>query len=188
MNRGRNGLPGRGQSLVEFALVLPLLLVLFGGAVQYGLAFAAKNTLIQIARDTGRWAATQTDSPCRAAATSTPPQPLTQADNVASDSSLIGYARGTWNATNFTSYPDNNPLPSAPPKGEGIEVVWTIRNGTCPPPNNTAEAYVTVRVTHAVPVLLPGLQFLPALGTCDASGCHISLTATSMFRMEPAPP
>jgi Flp pilus assembly protein TadG len=40
--------PTRGQSLLEFAVVLPIALMLFGGIVQYGVAYAAHHTLIQI--------------------------------------------------------------------------------------------------------------------------------------------
>jgi len=179
-----------GQSLVEFAIVVPILLVLIGGAVQFGVIFAARNGLTQIARDTARWAATQINSPCDSAATATAPavpQPLTKADSIATDSSLLGYTSGTWNSTNF-SFADNTPLPASPPNGEGVEVVWSHGTDPCPPLSNSTTAYVTVRVTHTVPVLLPGLQYLPGLGTCDGAGCHIALSATSMFRMEPPPP
>src|SRR5437870_5201246 len=87
----------RGQSLVELALVLPILLVLIGAAVQYGVAFAAKTSLIQIARDTARWAATQSRyqfDPCDAAGAASPPQPVTQADAIALNSALLGYTAG----------------------------------------------------------------------------------------------
>jgi Flp pilus assembly protein TadG len=178
----------RGQSLVEFAIVLPVLLVLVGGAVQFGVIFAAKNGLTQVTRDIARWAATQTYDPCNSAATATPPQPLTQAVSIASVSSLIGYSSGTWNSGNFKVWPDNTALPtSLPIGGEGVEVVWSYATGACPPSDNSTAAFVTVRVTHTVPVLLAGLQYMPGFGTCDTSGCHIALSSTSMFRMEPPP-
>ena len=177
-----------GQSLVEFALVVPLLLVLIGGAVQFGVFFAAQNSLTQVARDVGRWAATQTLAQCTDAASGTPPPILVQADQIAQESSLIGYSAGMWNSGNFW-YPTpdtyNSSLPASPP-GEGVEVAWFWDSGgVCPPIDNVLAAYVTVRVTHSVPVLLPGLQYLPSIGTCDASGCHLTLSATSTFRMEP---
>ena len=49
----------RGQGLVEFALILPVFLLIFFAIVQFGLIFWAQNTLTQVVRDTGRWAATQ---------------------------------------------------------------------------------------------------------------------------------
>jgi TadE-like protein len=184
----------RGQSLVEFAIVLPVLLVLVGGAVQFGVIFAAKNGLTQVTRDIARWAATQTYDPCNSAATATPPQPLTQADSIASVSSLIGYSSGAWNSGNFRAYPGRSALPlsqalPSPPtdlNGDSVEVVWSYATGACPPSDNSTAAFVTVRVTHKVPLLLAGLQYMPGLGTCDPD-CHIALSSTSTFRMEPPP-
>src|SRR5205823_12366461 len=108
-----------GQSLAELALVVPVLLLLFGGVVQLGIFFAAQNSLIQVARDTARWAATQqTYSPCSQAAIGTPPPILAKADEIAATSSLVGYSPGTWNTGNFT-----NPasLPGSPANPEGLE-------------------------------------------------------------------
>ena len=174
--------------MVEFALVVPVILLMIGGIVQFGVIFAAKNSLVQAARDTARWASTQTYAPCSAAVSATPPQPVTQADLTAATSGLIDYTSGTWNASNLTTYADNTPLPAAPPNSEGVEVVWSsnVVNG-CPTVDNSVQAYVTVRLTHAIPVFLPGLFLLPG-GACDGTGCHISSSATSIFRMEPPPP
>ena len=185
----------RGQSILEFALVLPILMVLLGGAIQFGVIFAAKNSLAQIARDTARWAATQTFTQCTDAASGALPPVLDQADQIAQLSSLIGYSPGMWSTGNFTVYPYVTPppasppfgvLPANPPNSEGVEVVWSYDSaGACPPTDNLKPAYVTIRVTHAVPILLPGLQYLPGLGTCDGNGCHVTLGASSEFRMEP---
>jgi hypothetical protein len=68
-----------------------------------------------------------------------------------------------------------------------VEVVWSYASGSCPTTTNTVVAYVTVRLTHTVPLFLPGLWLIPG-GLCDSSGCHIAISATSMFRMEPPPP
>lgn len=195
---------GSGQSLVEFALVVPVLLLMVGGVVQLGVIFAAKNSLVQAARDTARWAATQTYLPtlsCISAATATPPQPLTQADATASSSSLIGYQGGMWTAGidpvihvgnsftrgNFTWYSDNEALPASLPNAEGVEVVWSS-SGNCPTTDNTVVAYVTVRLTHSVPLFLPGLGLVPGAICSDRSGCYLPTSATAMFRMEPPPP
>jgi hypothetical protein len=176
-----------GQSLVEFALVVPILLIMIGGVVQLGVIFAAKNSLVQAARDTARWASTQTYSPCNSAPTATPPEPLTQADATAISTGLIGYQGGMWSTPTFTAYTDNFPLPASPPNDEGVEVVWSYATGSCPTTTNSVVAYVTVRLTHTVPLFLPGL-WLIAGGTCDGAGCHIATNATAMFRMEPPPP
>ena|SRR5436190_7760428 len=48
----------RGQSLVEFALVFPIFILLLAGMIQFGMIFWGQNTLNQLTRDTGRYAAT----------------------------------------------------------------------------------------------------------------------------------
>jgi Flp pilus assembly protein TadG len=183
----------RGQSLVEFALILPILLLLVGGIIQYGVIFATKHALIQVGRDVGRWAATQAvdaaGNPllaCDELATDSPRQPVTEANLIAVQSHLLGYTAGDWAPANFTKYPANTSLPATPPKTQGVEVVWSYDVGsTCPPVDNTDVAWVTVRLTHRAPVLLPGLPFLPGLGTCDSNGCYLMQTTTARFRMEP---
>lgn len=74
----------RGQSLVEFAIVFPVLMIIIGGIIQFGIIFWGQNTLTQIARDTGRWAASQTTCPTTTSVQSA-------ADSIATNSSLIGY-------------------------------------------------------------------------------------------------
>lgn len=175
-----------GQSLVEFALILPILLMLVGGIIQYGVIFATKHSLIQVGRDTARWAATQAFSPCRDGSVAAL-QPVTQADAFAQQSRLFGYAAGDWNAATFTAYFDNVPIPATPPNTEGVEVVWSYQSGTCPTVDSTTAAYVTIRLTHRAPIFLPGFAYLPGLGTCDASGCYLNITTTARFRMEPRP-
>jgi len=173
-----------GQSLVELALILPVVVGILAGVVQLGVAFSARNVLIQVSRDTARWAATQQTSPCASAATATPRQPVTEADVLAQNSGLLGYVAGTWTSASFTSY-DNTALPANAPSDEGVEVLWTYPGAAgatppvCPPADNTTYALVTVRLSHRVPMFLPGL------GTCDGSGCYIPMNATASFRMEP---
>lgn len=186
----------RGQSLIEFALILPILLMLIGGIVQYGMIFATKHSLIQVARDVGRWAATQGEDAagnplmfCHELATDTTPQPLTKADEIALESRLMGYTTGAWNSGNFVWYadntvlppiPPNDPLPANPPHDEGVEVVWSHGpTDPCPTVDNTTVAWVTIRLTHRAPVILPGFPWLPGLGDFFV----VSTTAT--FRMEP---
>jgi hypothetical protein len=164
----------RGQSLVEFAIVLPVLLLVIGGIVQFGMLFWAQNTLTQVARDTGRWAATQQVSPCETNGNAV----TAQADVIAQNSSLIGYGAGEWVGT---SEYDVDPQPA-----EGVEVAWTDPSGTltpadCPPIDNGTAWFVTIRVNHRVDVFFPGMAFV--CGGGDA--CQLSSTA--QFRMEPAP-
>jgi Flp pilus assembly protein TadG len=50
----------KGQVLIEFALVLPLLLLLLFGIIEFGRAFFQKNMTINAAREGARFAAVQT--------------------------------------------------------------------------------------------------------------------------------
>jgi hypothetical protein len=178
-----------GQSLVEFALILPILLMLVGGIVQYGMIFATKHSLIQVGRDVGRWAATQGYAPCRSAAIDPDgAEPFTQADSIARTSRLMGYGApgAIWNAGNFVVYTDNSALSTNPPSTESVEVVWSYAAGQpCPPIDSTNVAWVTIRLTHRAPVILPGFPYLPGLGTCDVDGCFLAVTTKAEFRMEP---
>lgn len=184
----------RGQSLVEFAIVVPLLLAIVGAIIQFGIIFWAQNTLTQIVRDTGRWEASQQTQPCnRGVATAEYPDALLalgqRADSIARSASLIGYSAGDWGrATASTSWP-----PATRPN-EGVEVAWPVptdppnlSDSDCPPSSNATAWFVHIRVNHVVPVFFPGLQYLPGIGTCDESGCSVSLSASTTFRMEPAP-
>jgi Flp pilus assembly protein TadG len=53
----------RGQGLVEFALIVPLFLVLLVGMVEFGRAWMTKNILTGAAREAVRLAAVQVDFP-----------------------------------------------------------------------------------------------------------------------------
>lgn len=53
----RKGKSIKGQSLVEFALVLPVLLLLLLGIMEFGLMFSNKLTLVNAAREGARYGA-----------------------------------------------------------------------------------------------------------------------------------
>jgi Flp pilus assembly protein TadG len=144
----------RGQSLVEFTLVVPLLMLVIGGIIQFGLILWAQNTLTQVVRDTGRWAATQQD--CTLATEG--PLIIAKANSIAGQSTLFGYVPASWTSANVT-------------------VSWQTNPATdpCPPTNNQQTSFVTISVTHQVPLFFP---LVPGGGT---------LTTSTQFRMEPAP-
>src|SRR5215211_7091107 len=108
----------RGQSLVEFALVLPILIMLLGGVIQFGLIFWAQTTLTQVVRDTGRWAATQQTAPCDSSTAKA--AVVTQADRIAGTSSLLAYRSGQWSGGG-SAYDDD---PVTPRPREGVELRW----------------------------------------------------------------
>lgn len=62
LSRRRHGSPRRrGQSLVEFALILPAFLLILGGILDFGFMLYSRMTLISGTREAARWAVTQPD-------------------------------------------------------------------------------------------------------------------------------
>ncbi len=147
----------RGQSLAEFAIVFPVLMLIIGAIIQFGLIFWAQNTLVQVVRDTGRWASTQQSCTNVNAVIAT-------ANSIAGQSSLLGYSTGSWSATNvFVTWPPTD----GPDAGTA--------NDPCPPTSNQELGWVQVRISHNVPVFFP---LVPGVvGTIESK---------TEFRMEPA--
>ena len=147
----------RGQALAEFALVVPVFFFLVAGIIQFGLIFWSQQTLTQVARDTGRWAATQTYCDGNTSL-------VTQAANdIAANSSLFGYSTNLWaNGGTGTS--------------NKVQVSWPRDTGEpCPPASNQDEAWVSVQIDHQIPIFFP---LVPGDGR---------LSTTAEFRMEPEP-
>jgi TadE-like protein len=192
--RSRQGHRSRGQSLVEFAIVAPIVIAIIGAIVQFGIVFWAQNTLTQVVRDTGRWEATQQATPCLSGASAL----VGQADTIAGNSSLFGYVSGeftnNWTSANVLSTDASINAFTTP---NSMAVAWVDvpippaivppSSDVCPPPNNSQVWHVTIKMNQTVPIFFPGMQFLPQLGTCDSSGCRITLSSTAQFRMEPTP-
>jgi len=146
-----------GQSLAEFAIVFPVLMLVLGGIIQFGVIFWAQNTLTQVVRDTGRWAATQQicdTGPARTAI-------LATANSIALQSSLIGYTAGEFDLTNTTIEWPAQPAPHD--------------TDPCPPADNQDIRYVTITIEHNAPIFFP---FVPGNG---------QLSSSTDFRMEPKP-
>lgn len=168
-----------GQALAEFAIVVPIFIAMIGGIIQFGLVFWAQNTLTQVVRDTGRWEATQQSTPCSSGAAAL----VSKANSIAGSASLFGYR-----SNSFAQY---DPTTSSP--AEGVAVTWTDETpltpatDRCPPPDNSQVWFVTITIRHTVPTFFPGMEYLPGLGTCDSTGCHLTLSSTAKYRMEPMP-
>ncbi|MGD8486373.1 MAG: TadE/TadG family type IV pilus assembly protein [Chloroflexota bacterium] len=143
--------------MAEFAIVAPVLFVVIAGIIQFGLIFWSQQTLTQIARDTGRWAATQASCDGSSA------QVTQVANDIAGQSTLFGYSTDLW--ANGGTQPTNK-----------VVVSWPRDTGQpCPPASNQDEAWVRVEIDHQVPIFFP---FVPGEG---------QLTTTAEFRMEPEP-
>jgi Flp pilus assembly protein TadG len=113
--------------------------------IQFGLIFWAQNTLTQIARDTGRWAATQQANPCNTGTAAV----VTTANQIAASSSLFGYQANSW------SSPTN------------VVVTWTPDTVTlnCPPTGNQEVAFVRIQLTHRIPLFFPWLPVSDTLSS-----------------------
>lgn len=145
LHRPRNSIEQdgrRGQSLAEFAIVFPILMLIVGGIIQFGVIFWGQNTLNQVVRDTGRWAATQT------ACTGAEAPVVATANSIAAQSSLVGYSSGAFTSANTT-------------------VTWrTVGVGPCPPRDNQDESWVKITINHTVPIFFP---FVPGSGQLSSS-------------------
>ena len=142
------------------------MIAVMAAIIQLGIVFWAQNTLTQVVRDTGRWEATQGSCSNSAAVVS-------QAKAIAGVSSLIGYNASSWSSANVT-------VTFSPTVADVSDA--------CPPypTNNGQFSWVKITITHSVPTFFPGMEYLPALGTCDPN-CHITLSSTAQFRLEPKP-
>lgn len=170
----------RGQAAVEFALIVGLFILVVGGVIQFATILWSQNTITQIARDTARWAVTQSTSPCDSAPSRT--ALAATADQLARQWGLVDYTAGSWtSAVTFASL-----------GSRGVGAEWPIPPSStttyfptdCPPADNALAWFVQVRVNHSVPIFVPGLQFIAP--PCGTPGFCISTTAE--LRMEPKSP
>lgn len=115
----------RGQSLVEFAIVFPVFMVMLGGVIQFGMIFWGQNSLNQIVRDAGRFAVTQ-------------PNCSTDSETaVASAVTGMGSAfAGTLGTITVT-------MPTAD------------SDAACPATKNTQHVWVYIKVAGTVPIFFP---------------------------------
>ena len=169
--------------MVEFAMVVGLFLLTVGAIVQFAVIFWSQNTVNQIARDTARWAVTQSDSPCDSPAMRA--KVATHANQLASQWQLVGaHAWSTAPAIGAVGasgvgvdwYVDEDSLP---PEIEIAEVFPS----DCPPSDNRLPWFVRIRISQAVPLFFPGLQFINQ--DCAPGFC---ISSTTELRMEPKRP
>jgi hypothetical protein len=160
----------RGQSLAEFALVFPILMLLVGGIIQFGVIFWGQNTLNQVVRDAGRYAVTETDC-----------QPANRTD-VVNKINQLGSSMGVATLTNTTVVmPTNGEMVGGTPDPQSDRLVGpppgvvTIMPNFCPATTNTDHVWLRITVEAKVPIFFP---FVPGSG---------AIASTALFRMEPHP-
>jgi TadE-like protein len=165
--------------MVEFGLTIGLFVLVIGGIVQFGIIFWTQNTITQVARETARYAATLSTSPCDPAAR---PGVASAANGLARGASLVNYRNGLWSTA-----PDIASLGS-----EGVGVDWILPPDDpatghqyfptdCPPSDNGIAVNVRVKINHVVPIFVPGLQFVAP----PCAGGGFCLSTETEVRMEP---
>jgi Flp pilus assembly protein TadG len=152
---------------VEFAVVLPIFMLLLGGVIQFAVILWGQNSLNQVVRDAGRYAATVPDcSPASHA------DAVAHTTAVAQNSSLAGTL-----GTITVVLPTNGEMVGNPPVADPVSKNSGVSTpGFCPPVNNGDEVWVRVTVLAQMPVFFP---WIPGNG---------SIASTALFRMEPAAP
>jgi Flp pilus assembly protein TadG len=154
----------RGQSLAEFALVFPILMVILGGVIQFGIIFWGQNSLNQVVRDAGRYAVSQAN--CSSAS-------KTDVGNqVVALTSAMGIA---------TFVSDTITMPTNGETVGGTTDPVSDNNGTltanfCPATTNADHVWIRITVNAQVPIFFP---FVPGNG---------AISSTALFRMEPSNP
>ena len=159
---------GFGQSLVELALVAPILLALIVGSAQIG-ALVYGGISVATAAQAGARVASQ--------------QPIGSGAYVASGSSAAVGPGATCPAS-------GNPVCAAVSQAKGLlNVVYTtVSPGTSPglgascPPRSVGDGYITVTVAVNVPVFVPILNAMLA-NTRD--GSYRTMSDTVTVRIEP---
>jgi len=123
--------------------VIPIFMLFLGGIIQFGMIFWGQNTMNQIVRDAGRYAATVTD--CSGAAAS---DVSTKTDALAVGTILAGKLSGTTSTWSAATCPTKN-----------SQVVWVTvsSSGTVPiffpwlPGNGTVSSSAQYRVEPVTP-------------------------------------
>lgn len=153
----------RGQSLAEFALVFPILMLLVGGVIQFGVIFWGQNTLNQVVRDAGRYAVTETN--CLPGNVNDVKAKIVQL------ASSMGAATLT---TSVVTMPTNGEVigGTADPISDNNGVT---QPNFCPAVSNKDHVWLRITVDAQVPIFFP---FVPGSG---------AISSTAIFRMEPIP-
>ena len=154
----------RGQSLAEFALVFPILMLVLGGIIQFGVIFWGQNSLNQVVRDAGRYAVTQPD--CSTASVDDVKAKITAL------ASSIGVAKVT--GTAIVTMPTNGELVGGT-NDPVSDVAGVPQPNFCPATSNVDHVWLRIAVDAQVPIFFP---FVPGNG---------AISSTALFRMEPLP-
>ena len=162
----------KGQSLTEFALILPFLLLLIGGVIDFGLAFFISQMIENAARDGARVAATIRSSTTAPTAPAFPATELTTCtvnSNCSSSSSKVLRAAAA-------GIPASNLF-------NGFTITSTFVNATGA---TTSDAAVRVVVNGNFPLAIIGSflnSTLPLVGGNSFDG-NLPLSRAAVMRWE----
>jgi Flp pilus assembly protein TadG len=133
---GRNKL---GQSMVEFALVAPILLLLIGATVDLGRGVLMYNLLAGAAREAARLASAQDNS-----GSNTLPPPCTALASACSQTSVVSAAHLLDSLGVSVSYADSTAISSPPSYGTYVANADPTQPGTITLTNSTSSNTVYV--------------------------------------------
>jgi Flp pilus assembly protein TadG len=153
----------RGQALAEFALIVPIFMLILGGVIQFGIIFWGQNTLNQVVRDAGRFAVTLPD--CSD----------TSKTAVQTKVSSLASSMGAASLTSATTTMPTNGEPIGGVVDPQSDKNGTVTPGFCPPASNKDHVWIRITANAQVPIFFPGI----------GSG---SISSTALFRMEPVAP
>ena len=156
----------RGQSLAEFALVFPILMLILGGVIQFGIIFWGQNSLNQVVRDAGRYAVTQLDC-------SVTPSQDGISTKVRQLTSAMGIARIVGSPTIVMPTNGETVGGSTDPVSDKKGVATP---NYCPATTNADHVWIRITVNAQVPIFFP---FVPGSG---------AISSSALFRMEPVIP
>ena len=137
----------RGQSLAEFALVFPILMLILGAVIQFGVIFWGQNTLNQVVRDAGRYAVTEPN--CSGASRSDVVNQISSLTSSMGVASLVG-----------------TPTVTMPTNGEVIGGQPDPVSTSCPATANTDHVWIRITVNAQVPIFFP---FVPGSGQISST-------------------
>jgi len=139
-----------GVQLIEFALVLPFLLVMLVGIIDFGLAWATKDKLADAARDGARVAVAEFND-------TTNPSPSCGGTTPCSVQAAANTVVGSLNSSNVNTCS----LTDASTLALSTETfTWTFSNASCLNP-------YTIKVERAVPLTVDGITALCTRVTVD---------------------
>lgn len=151
---------GSGQALVEFAIVIPVFLLILFGIIQLGLLFGAQNSLTSAVRETARYAA---------------PYRVIDAAGAQDtcDNFVLGKLQDSLRSNPLTSDTATREIPS-------IVYTWLVD------PNGDYYVQISVQADYKFPLYVPLIsQFLDGMDGVNDN--NLRLSAKEEMRIENPP-